>query len=139
MISCLANLMSVPVPQNIDPREDLRYFSWIYFVLVSLIYSAFVFSGELSKDGPLIFSKQNARSTREVLASHCAFLVVLFCLMRIFNFLVPNLPYWMTDTFIAGKGARLSIADIVFIALAAVMVYRERKWLFVERQPEKAI
>ena len=59
--------------------------------------------------------------------------------MRIFNFLVPNLPYWMTDTFNAGKGARFSVADIVFIALAAVMVYRERKWLLVERQPETAI
>lgn len=115
--------------ENIDPREDLRYFSWVYFALFSLAYSAFVFSSELSKDGPLIFSKRNARTTSEVLASHCAFLIILFCSMRVFTFVVPDLPYWMTDTFNAGKGARLSIADTVFIALSAVMVYFERRWL----------
>lgn len=126
-------LMRVQMPQNIDPQEVLRYFSWIWFLFVSLIYSAFVFSGELSKDGPLIFSRRNARSTLDVITSHVVFLVILLCLMQIFCFLVPSLPYWMTDTFRAGR-ARYSVADIAFIALAAVLVYRERKWLFVERQ-----
>ncbi len=119
------------MPQNIDSQNDLRYFSWILFVLVCLIYSAFVFSGELSKDGPLIFSKQNARSLREVLLSHCAFLVILFCLMRIFNSLVLVLPYWMTDTWVL-HGTRWSVADVLFTAFASIMVYSERRWLFVE-------
>ena len=85
--------MIAPMPRNIDPREDLRFFSWAYFGLVCLAYSAFVFRGELFKDGSLIFSKQNARSPFEVLASHCAFLVILLCMMRVFNLFVPSLPY----------------------------------------------
>lgn len=134
----VATLLGTSMPRNIDPDEDLRYFSWAYFVLTSLIYSAFVFSGELSKDGPLIFSKQrNLRSIREVVAYHCTFLFALLCLVRIFNLLVPNLPYWMTDTFRAR--ARFSIADIVFIALAAVMVHQERRLLFREREPDSPI
>jgi hypothetical protein len=125
MIYSLAALIRGSIPQNIDPREDLRYFSWIFFVFVSLAYSAFVFTGELSKDGPLIFSKRNARSIREVIAGHFAFLAILYCLMRIFIFIVPSLPYWITDTFNVGKGARVSLADIVFTALAALLVYKE--------------
>lgn len=138
MICLIAAMTHGATPQNIDPQNDLRYFSWGLFVPVYLIYSAFVFSGELAKDGPLIFSKRNARSTREVLVFHCAFLVILFCLMRVFNLLVPNLPYWMTDTFVA-RGSRLSVAHVFFIVLAAIMVYRERKWLFVEQPPDHAI
>jgi hypothetical protein len=130
-------LMRVQMPQNIDPQEVLRYFSWTWFLFVSLIYSAFVFSGELSKDGPFIFSRRNARSTRDVIASHVAFLVILLCLMQIFCFIVPSLPYWMTDTFRA-RGAPSSVADIVFMVLAAALVHVERKWLFVERQPDGA-
>ena len=38
----------------------------------------------------------------------------------------------MTDTFNAGRGARISIADIAFISLAAALVFYERRWLFVE-------
>jgi len=136
MICFFAALIKATVPQNLDPREELRYFSWIAFVIVSLVYSAFVFRGELSKDGPLFFSRKNARSTRDVLASHSAFLVFLFCFMRVFNFIVPSLPYWMTDTFNAGKGNRLSIADFVFMALTAVLAFVERRWLFVERRDD---
>lgn len=133
-----ATLLGSSMPRNIDPDEDLRYFSWMYFAFTSLMYSAFVFSGELSKDGPLIFSKQrNLRSIREVVAFHCGFLFTLLCLVRIFNLLVPKLPYWMTDTFSAR--ARFSIADGVFIALAAVMVHVERRLLFSEREPQRPI
>jgi hypothetical protein len=137
MISLVAGITRASMPHNIDPQNDLRYFSWILFVLVCLIYSAFVFSGELSKDGPLIFSKQNARSLREVLLSHCEFLVILFCVMRIFNSLVLSLPYWITDTWVLG-GSRWSVVDVLFTALASIMVYSERKWLFVERRSDNA-
>ncbi len=132
MSDYLLALMTATMPQNVDPREDLLYFNWMDFGLGSLAYSAFVFSGELSKDGPLIFSKRNRRSTSVVLTSHCAFLVILLCLLRIFTVLIPSLPYWMTDTFNAGRGGRVSIADLVFIALASGLVYCERKWLYVE-------
>jgi hypothetical protein len=42
-------LMKAAMPQNIDPAENLRYFSWWGFAFVALVYSAIVFSGELSK------------------------------------------------------------------------------------------
>jgi hypothetical protein len=116
--------------RNIDPQEALRYFSWVRFIIIAVIYTAFVFWLELAKDGPFIFSSRNARSRSYVFRAHAMFLTILFCCFRISIFIVPSLPFWMTDTFVTGHGNRGSIADI-FLCLAAFgMAYFERKWLY---------
>jgi hypothetical protein len=125
-------LIAAPIARNIDPQEVLRYFNWLAFAIFALVYSALVFTGELSKDGPLIFSKRNARPFLQILILHCAFIVILLLFVRISNQVVPILPYWMTDTFNVRRGARASLADLVFLAVAAITAYIERKWLYRE-------
>ncbi len=132
VICAVMALFANSVPRNIDPQEQLRYFSWLGFALIALLYSALVFMGELSKDGPSIFSSRNARPVLQVLILHFSLIMVLFLLVRIGNQIVPIMPYWMTDTFKAGRGARLSIADLVFIAIAGILVLIERVWLYVK-------
>lgn len=127
----LAAFLYLALPRNIDPKETLRYFSWAIFIGACLIYSAFVFSGELSKDGPLFFSKRNERTTSQVLGLHSAFLIALFCLMQVSALIVPTLPFRLTDTS-AARGARFSLADVGFVLIAAVLVYFERRWLFID-------
>ncbi len=131
----LAAFLYIALPRNIDPQETLRYFSWAIFIGACLIYSAFVFSGELSKDGPLFFSKRNKRTTSQVLGLHSTFLIALFCLMQVSALIVPALPFWLTDT-LAARGARFSLADVGFVLIAAVLVYIERRWLFLDSNPE---
>lgn len=116
----------------IDPTEELQYFSWWGYTALAAVYTAVVFSGELSKDGPLIFSRQNARSIAQVLFIHGVFLINLFCLFRIGCYALPWLPNWMTDTFSLGHGSRVSIADICLVLAAAVMNLSERRWLYVD-------
>jgi hypothetical protein len=125
-------LIATPMARNIDPQEGLRYFSWLGFAALALLYSAFVFTSQLSKDGPLIFSRRNVRSLLQILTLHCGFIIILLLLLRISNQIVPILSYRMTDTFKAGRGARLSIADLVFAAIAAVLAFIERAWIYVE-------
>jgi hypothetical protein len=122
------------IPRNIDPSEDLQYFSWWGYAFVAAAYSALVFSGELSKDGPLIFSRRNARVLSQILLIHVAFLIILLCFLRISSYIVPSLPYWMTDTFRARR-TRVSIADIIFFLAAMVMLFIERRKLYVESAP----
>jgi len=125
-------IVNAGVPRNIDPDEALRYFSWARFIIMAVIYTAFVFWLEFAKDGPFIFSPKNARSRSYVLQAHAMFLTILFCCFRISTFIVPSLPFWMTDTFVIRRGNRASIADI-FLGLAALgMAYFERKWLYRE-------
>jgi hypothetical protein len=129
-------LIAVPIPQNIDPREELRYFNWLAFAALAFFYSVFVFTGRISKDGLRIFSKRNARTVLQILVLHSSFIVILLLLLRISNQVVPVLPYWMTDTFKAGRGARLSVADLMFVAIAGVLGFIEQIWLYVESAPQ---
>jgi hypothetical protein len=132
MVGLAVAPIAASIPRNIDPQEVLRYFNWLGFTALVLFYSAFVFRGELSGDGPLIFSKRNARSVLQVLILHFSFIVILLLVVRVSNQLVPILPYWMTDTFPLGRGARGSVADLEFVAIAAVAAFIERKWLYRE-------
>jgi hypothetical protein len=120
----------VAISQNMDPREELQYFSWWGYALVALAYSSLVFSGEGSSEGRRIFSKQNVRSLSQILIAHCAYMTILLCLLRISSYVVLLLPYWMTDTF--GRRTRTSIADLVFFGAALVMIHIERRWLYLE-------
>ncbi|MGA7342687.1 MAG: hypothetical protein WBE72_21785 [Terracidiphilus sp.] len=129
-------LIATSMPRNIDPREGLRYFSWLNFAFIALVYSVLIFVGKISKDGPRIFSRRNARQVLQILVLHSSFIIILLLLVRISNQLVPILPYWMTDTFNAGRGARLSIADLMFVAIAAVLAFIERIWIYLESAPQ---
>lgn len=117
---------------NMSAFDPLQYFSWWVFGGVVLAYTALVFHGEFSKeDGPLIFSKRNARTRRGVISLHLMFLTVLFVLMRIGIFLYPSLPRWMTKTF-NSRGAAYSVLDMMYILAMIVMHYIERKRLYFE-------
>jgi hypothetical protein len=130
---------AISISQGIDPQEVLQYFSWIAYVLIAAAYSAFVFSGELSRDGPLIFSKQNTRSAPQVIAVHLAYLTILLCLLRLASYIVLTLPHWMTDTFSGGRrNSRISIADLSFFALSATIALIERKRLYVQSESDSA-
>lgn len=138
MIAFAVSLPAISLPQRIDPQEVLQYFSWWAYALVAAAYSAFVFSGELSKEGPVIFSKQNARSVSQVLVTHGAFLVILLCFLRLTSYFVLALPHWMNDTFDAGRRGRLSIADIVVFVASGIMVLIERRRLYVQSGNDSA-
>lgn len=131
-------LSAIPMPQGIDPQEILQYFSCWAYLLVAAAYSALVFSGELSKDGPVIFSNQNARSVPQVALAHGAFLIVLLCFLRLASFIVSALPNWMTNTFNAGRRGGFSIADFLFVAVSSIMVLIERKRLCVQSKNDFA-
>lgn len=122
------------IGRNIDPDEALRYFSWTQYGIVAVVYTAFVFWLELAKDGPFIFSRNNARSKLQVLQAHAIFLTILLCGYRICTEIVPALPFWMSDTFPLPRSNRASFADIISCLVALGMAYFERKWLYRERQ-----
>jgi hypothetical protein len=122
------------IGRNIDPDEVLRYFSWTRFAIVAVVYTAFVFWLELAKNGPFIFSRNNARSKLQVLHAHAIFLTILLCGYRICTEIVPAMPFWMTDTFPLRRSARGSFADITSCLVASGMAYFERKWLYRERE-----
>jgi hypothetical protein len=87
------------IARNIDPDEALRYFSLARYIIIAVVYSVCVFWTELAKNGPFIFSSRNARTKAQVLQAHAMYLVILFCCYRLSTYLVPRLPFWMTDTF----------------------------------------
>jgi hypothetical protein len=121
------------ITRNIDPAQSLRYFSWALFAVIAVVYSAFVFWLELAKDGPFIFSRNNVRTRLQVLLAHAMFLTILLCCYRICTYLVPALPFWMTDTFRLTTRSKTSFAAIVLCLAALGMAYFERKWLYRER------
>jgi hypothetical protein len=119
---------------NIDPDEVLRYFSWTVYAIVAVVYTAFVFWRELAKDGPFIFSRNNARSKLQVLLAHAMFLTILLFGYLICTEVVPVLPFWMTDTVRLRHSGRASLADGFSFLVAFGMAYFERKWLYREPQ-----
>jgi len=110
-------------------RFDLfQNFSWWVYLGAALIYSAFAFTGEWSKDGPLIFSKRNARPLQVVVGIHTNFLIVLLLLLKVAVSLELSMPNWMTRD----AGRRGSPLDLVFIFGMLIMGFIERRLLYVE-------
>jgi hypothetical protein len=117
---------------NIDPREVLQYFSWWAYLVVALIYSAFVFRDEVSKEDRQVFDKQNLVYLPNVLLVHVAFIATLFALLRIIPYILPALPYWMTNVFKPGRSLSASIADILVVLIGVLMAYLERRRIYAE-------
>jgi hypothetical protein len=130
MLGTATVLIASPIPRNIDPAEGLRYFSWWGFAIGAAVYSACIFSRRLAGRGFLDFSRRPPRPASRIAAVHFACLAFLLGVLRAASYLVPLLPYWMTDTFRAGRGASLSIADLAFLALILVLLAVERLWLY---------
>lgn len=105
----------------------MDFFSWPWFAACVVIYSAYVCSGEMSKDGPLIFSKRNARKLTEIIYIHLAFLMVLLALMWFEIRTEPSMPNWMSEK----MGRSGTFFDYIFIIAMIGLGYIERRWLFV--------
>jgi len=113
--------------------DTFQYFSWWIYLGEALIYTALVFTGELSKDGPRIFSKGNARSIQFIIAVHINFLIVLLLLLKIACSIDPSLPDWMTRHI--GRG--LTFLDLFSILGMMFMAFIERRTLYVESNAAK--
>jgi hypothetical protein len=108
--------------------DVFQYFSWWIYLVAALAYSALVFTGELSKDGPLIFSRKNARSTQVIIGIHINFLIVLLLLIRLVCSIDPLFPSWMTRNI--GRGNTL--LEVFFILGMVAISFFERRFLYVE-------
>jgi hypothetical protein len=64
------------------------------------------------------------------LLAHAMFVTILLCCYRLSTFLVPMLPFWMTDTYRVSRSTRSSFAEIVLCLAALGMAYFERRWLY---------
>lgn len=119
LIELRAALASFVKPlEIIDPREQLQYFSWYGYALFGVLYSMIVFFDEIPEKQRVIFSKQNKRSSTEVLFIHILFLASLFCAFLACARLIRYLPVWMTNEYDLGDGY-ISVADgLVFIGAA---------------------
>ena len=130
-----ASLMLVAAGANGPPLDDsLLHFSWWGYVVVAALYTMVVFRGDLSREGPFILTKENARTPLAISCIHVAFLTMLLWAARAAPYILPLLPRWMTDT-IHARGINLTIADALFILTALAMHQIERRWLFVDSQP----
>jgi hypothetical protein len=110
--------------RNIDPREILRYFSWVTYCFVAALYSCLVFSAAPFKAGPRVLSKENMRSIPEVLGIHAAFLIIVLACMATAPLIVRLLPFWMTDTF--DVRGHPSIFDILAFLIMSGLYLIER-------------
>ena len=97
--------------------------------------SALVATGELSKEGPLIFSKRNSRTLSAILWAHLLFLTILLVMWKFVSYLDPHLPDWMTSYI--GRGG--SAFNMFFIVAMLVMSFLERRWLYVEPEDEPSL
>jgi hypothetical protein len=129
---CLSALSRIGDRSSFDP---MQYFSWWFFLGAGLLFTINIFTGILWKNGPLVLSKRNAKSTSSVLTIHAEFLLVLFVLMWGAPFLYPALPGWMTDTFYA-RGTTVSTVDVVFIVLMGIMHLIERRLIYQDAQDD---
>jgi len=130
---------AISIPQAIDPQELLQYSSLLGCAFLAALYTAFVFSSEFSKfGGPRIFSKENARTAPQIIATHAAYLTMFLCLLRLASYIVSTAPHWMTNTFDAGRHLRLSIFDLLFLAVWVTLALIERRHLYVESESDSA-
>jgi hypothetical protein len=58
------------------------------------------------------------------------FLAILLWCLQICAFIVPNLPFWMTDTYLGRRGVRSSFVEGVFYFGAFGMAFFERWQLY---------
>ena len=108
--------------------DIFQYFSWWVYLGTALAYSALTFTGEWSKDGPLIFSRKNARPLQVVMGIHISFLAILLLVLKILVRLDPSTPDWMTRNIGGGN----TMLDLFFISGMIIMSFIERRWLYVE-------
>ena len=73
------------------------FYQWPSFAILAVVYSAAVCSGELSNDGPQIFSKRNPIELSAIVGIHLCFLTILFIAWRIADFIDPGLPHALTE------------------------------------------
>jgi hypothetical protein len=106
------------------------FYQWPTFAILAIIYSALVATGEISKEGPLIFSKRNSRTLSEILGAHLLFLTILLVAWKVAFYLDPHLADWMTGYI--GRGG--SAFNMFFIVVMLVMSSLERRWLYVEAE-----
>ena len=123
------------VPRNIDPTQPLRYFSWLRFSIVAAIYTAVVF---WLADKPFPFAGRGAAWRRQVLLVHAMFLAVLLFCFQFCPYIVPILPFWMTDTTIGRRGTKSSFIECVLYFGVFGMALFERWWLYSESKATAA-
>jgi len=117
-----------------QPIDDaLMNFSWWGYIVVATMYTVVVFRGDLSREGPLIVTKENARTPVAIFLIHSAFLALLLWAAWAAPFILPLLPYWMTGR-IHTRAIDLTFADILFILATLLMHKIERRWLYVDSE-----
>jgi hypothetical protein len=121
----------VPASMGMLLYAPFQFFEWPTYFVFGAIFTALLFSGDLSAREARIFSKQNARSSTAVVLIHLAFLAVLLGVMMLARSIKPSLPNWLTDTFNA-RGSAVSISDIFFIFGMIGLHLIERRWVYVE-------
>lgn len=102
-------------------------FSWLWFGVFAAIYTAWVFSGEFSRNGPRIFSAGNSRSLPWILLTHAGFLCIVLAIYWIAVVLEPSMPHWMFGT----ARHHSTWYEYAIIAVLIVLGLFERIWLFV--------
>ena len=127
------SVFAMPLALGLLRFDPMQYFSWWIYVGVGVVYTALAFRGELSKEGALIFSKQNSRSLPEIFTVHLAFLAFLLVLMRTGPHIYRFLPNGLTDTFNV-RGSSVSVLDIVFILVMIAAHYIERGFIYLDSE-----
>lgn len=123
MIEAIAVLIGPPVD---DPMMN---FSWIGFLVVAAVYTVAVFRNDLSRDGPLIITAENARSSYSVLIMHLEFLAFMLLAAWGTPYLLPHLPTWVTSR-VRGRGVDLTLFDLFCIFALSLLLKAERHCLF---------
>lgn len=112
------------------PVDDpMMNFSWIGFLVVATVYTFAVFRNDLSRDGPLIITTENARSPFGVLVMHLEFLAFMLLAAWGMPYLLPELPSWVTSQ-VRGRGIDVTLFDL-FCLFALIFLQKvERHCLF---------
>jgi len=127
-------ILAVGVAAEPPIDDPLLHFSWWGFIVVAALYSVVVFRGDLSREGPFILTKENARTPLAISSIHVAFLAFLLWAAWMVPYILPLLPRWMTDR-IHARGIDVTIADVLFILATLVIHQIERRWLYVDFEP----
>lgn len=104
--------------------------AWLPYGGSAATYSAVVFHSEFP-GGARIFSKENARSLRVILAIHTAFLAILLYAVHVAVASFPFLPSWLTVTV---SRANTTLFEFIFIVIFTAVALLERKWLYVDSE-----
>lgn len=135
----------------VDANESLVHFQWWGYIVVAILYSAFVFfAGFLDRASRFIESERNPtgpvswlgyssiprfrtnKRPSQILAIHCTYLLGLMCCIRIAAFSVPYFPTWSTSQFDIGRGDQFSVLDLSLVLVGLVLAMVERSKLCAE-------